>query len=129
MYAIAKIFLWILPNGYGKNKVVHMLSALHIEMVMLSCIGDLLEDSDWTTVLSNDGFTTRGNDALLTSHTVIKSKYMQEVTARALFCATLPYTARALLYSTLSYTALFYTTIHCMCSTLQCISYLYYIDL
>ena len=102
-----------------------MLSALHIEMVMLSCIGDLLEYSDWTTVLSNAGFTTRGNDALLTSHTVTKSKYMQQVAARTLLCVTLPYTARAVLYSTLSCTALFYTSAHCTCPTLQCISYLH----
>ena len=95
-----------------------MLSALHIEMVMLSCIGDLLEYSDWTTVLSNAGFTTRGNDALLTSHTVTKSKYMQQVAARTLLYVTLPYTARALLYPVLHCTNLHFSTLHVSHSTM-----------
>lgn len=35
-----------------------MLSSLHIEMVMLSWNGDLLEDSGWTIALSNAGTTS-----------------------------------------------------------------------
>ena len=60
-----------------------MLSALYIEMVMLGCLGDLLEDSGWTVALSNSGITSPGNGALLTGH-VVKTKYMHQVTALAL---------------------------------------------
>ena len=41
LYAIAKRIQWLLPNEYDQNKVALMLGALHIEMTMLSCIGDL----------------------------------------------------------------------------------------
>ena len=83
LYAIAKWIQWLLPNEYGHRKVVLMLSALYIEMVMLGCLGDLLEDSGWTVALSNSGITSPGNGALLTGH-VVKTKYMHQVTALAL---------------------------------------------
>ena len=80
LYAIAKRIQWLLPNEYGHRKVVLMLGALHIEMVMLGCLEDLLEDSGWTVALSNSGITSPGNDALLTGH-VVKTKYMHQMTA------------------------------------------------
>ena len=61
-----------------------MLGNLHIEMVILSCLGDWLEDSGWTTALSNAGVTSPGNDSLCTGHTVAKTKYVYQVTAKAL---------------------------------------------
>ena len=76
--------MWYLPNEYGHRKVALMLGVLHIEMVMLGCLGDLLEDSGWTVALSNSGITSPGNDALLTGHDVAKTKYMHQVTALAL---------------------------------------------
>ena len=45
LYAVAKRTQWLLLNEYGQNKIPLMLCALCIEMVMLSCIGNLLEDS------------------------------------------------------------------------------------
>ena len=80
LYAIAKRIQWLLPNEYGHRKVVLMLGALHIEMVMLGCLEDLLEDSGWTVALSNSGITSPENDALLTGH-VVKTKYMHQMTA------------------------------------------------
>ena len=74
LYAIAKRIQWFLSNEYGHRKVVLMLGALHIEMVMLGCLGDLLEDSGWTVALSNSGIISPGNDALLTGHDVAKTK-------------------------------------------------------
>ena len=73
-----------LPNEYDHRKVVLMLGALHIEIVMLGCLGDLLEGSGWTVALSNSGITSPGNDALITGHDVAKTKYMHQVTALAL---------------------------------------------
>ena len=81
LYAIAKRIQWLLPNDYDHRKVVLMLGALHIEMVMLGCLGDLLEDSGWTVTLSNSGIISPGNDALLTGH---DAKYMHQVAALAL---------------------------------------------
>ena len=80
LYAIAKRIQWLLRNEYGHRKVVLMLGALHIEMVMLGCLEDLLEDSGWTVALSNSGITSPENDALLTGH-VVKTKYMHQMTA------------------------------------------------
>ena len=70
LYAIAKRIQWLLPHEYGHRKVVLMLGALHIEMVMLGCLEDLLEDSGWTVALSNSGITSPGNDALPTGHDI-----------------------------------------------------------
>ena len=74
LYALAKKIQWYQPSLYGEKKLVLMLGALHIEMVMLSCIGDWLEDSGWTIALSNSGVTSSGNETLLTGHKVSKTK-------------------------------------------------------
>ena len=53
-----------------------MFVALLIEMVLLSCIGDWLQDSGWTVTLLNGGVTQRNrNSSLLTSHDVANTKY------------------------------------------------------
>lgn len=44
LYALAKKIQWHQPSLYSKNKLVVMLGGLHIQMVILSCIGDWLED-------------------------------------------------------------------------------------
>ena len=67
-----------------------MLGALHIEMVMLGCLGDLLEDSGWTVALLNSEITSPGNDAFLTCHDVAKTKYLQQVTVLALHQLMVP---------------------------------------
>ena len=38
---------------YDKDRLVLILGNLHIEMVILSCLGDWLEDSGWINVLLN----------------------------------------------------------------------------
>ena len=50
-----------------------MLSALHIEMIMLSCLDDWLQDNGWTVVLSNSGVISSGNVSLLSGHDVAKT--------------------------------------------------------
>ena len=62
-----------------------MLGALHIEMVLLSCLGDWLQDSGWTTALSNAGVTSSGNDSILSGHEVGTTKYVHEITALTLY--------------------------------------------
>ena len=85
LYALAKRIQWNQPMLYGQEKLVVMLGALHIEMVMLSCIGDWLQDSGWTIALSNSGVTSSGNDSLLTGHDVANTKYAHQVTALTLY--------------------------------------------
>ena len=70
--------------GFIDFKLVVMLGGLRIEMVMLSCIGDWLEDSGWTIALASSAVTTAGNDLLLKRHKVAKTKYAHRVTAMAL---------------------------------------------
>ena len=62
-----------------------MRGAVHIEMVLLSCLGDWLQDSGWTTALSNAGVTSSGNDSLISGHEVGKTKYVHQVTALTLY--------------------------------------------
>ena len=70
---------------YGPQNLVLMLGALHIEMVLLNCLGDWLQDSGWTTALSNAGVKSSGNDSLLSGHEVGKTKYVHQVTALILY--------------------------------------------
>ena len=58
LYAIVKRLQWYQPDQYGYQKLVIMLEALHIEIAMLRCLGDWLEDSGWLTSLSNAGATS-----------------------------------------------------------------------
>ena len=51
LYAIAKRLQWYQPDQYGYQKLI-MLGALHIEIAMLRCLGDWLQDSGWLTSLS-----------------------------------------------------------------------------
>ena len=51
-----------------------MLGALHMEMVKLSCLGNWLQDSEWTIALSNTGVTSSGNDLLLSGQDVAKNQ-------------------------------------------------------
>ena len=60
-----------------------MIGNLNIEMVILIYLGDWLEDSGWTTALLNTGVTSPGNDSLYTGHAVSRTKYVQQVTAKA----------------------------------------------
>ena len=65
LYAIAKRLQWYFPNSYGTSIFVMILGALHIEMAMLSTMGDRFEGSGWLNILSNAKVTTPGNQPLL----------------------------------------------------------------
>ena len=84
LYPITKKIQWHCAKTYGKDRLVLMLGNLHIEMVIFSCLGDWLEDSGCTTALLNAGVTSPGNDSLYTGHAVAKTKYVHQVTAKAL---------------------------------------------
>ena len=84
LYAIAKRLQWYQPDQYGYQKLI-MLGALHIEIAMLRCLGDWLQDSGWLTSLPNAGVTSPGYESLITGHNIAPSKYAHQVTAKVLY--------------------------------------------
>ena len=72
LYAWAKKVQWFQPTACGQQKLVLMLGALHIKMVMLSCLDDWLQNSGWTIALSNARVISSGNDLLLSGHDIAK---------------------------------------------------------
>ena len=84
LYVLAKKIQWFQPAIYGRQNLVLILYAIDIEIVLLSCLGDWLQDSGWTTALLNAGVTSSGNDSLLSGHEVGKTKYVHQVTALTL---------------------------------------------
>jgi len=60
LFAIAKIIQWNWPESYGEDKFVILLGGLHIEMATLATLGDLLDGSGWTNVLTQAGIVAPG---------------------------------------------------------------------
>ena len=54
-------------------------------MVILSCLGECLQNRGWTIALSNAGVTSSGNHSLLSSYDVAKTKYIYQVTTSTLY--------------------------------------------
>ena len=79
LYAIAKALQWKYLSLHGPEKLIVMLGPLHIEMAVLSCLGDILEKSGWTTALANANITSTGNEFLLSGHSVAKTKYAHKL--------------------------------------------------
>ena len=52
LFALAKAIQWKWPDEYGKDKFVVMLGGLHLDRAMWSTVGDLLDSSGWTTILT-----------------------------------------------------------------------------
>ena len=85
LYVLAKKIQWFQLAIYGRQNLVVMLYAIDIEIVLLKCLGDWLQDSGWKTALLNVGVTSSGNDSLLSGHEVGKTKYVHQVTALTLY--------------------------------------------
>lgn len=60
LFALAKAVQWKWPAEYGEDKFVVMFGGLHLEMAMWSTVGDLLDGSDWTTILTEAEVATSG---------------------------------------------------------------------
>ena len=86
LYAIAKKIQWTWPEKYGETQYVLMMGGLHIEMAMLSVIGEWLDGSGWTYVMTAANVTTEGRTIGLQrgSHTS-KGQWAHQVTAAALY--------------------------------------------
>lgn len=61
LYTIAKKIQWNFPSEYGENKFVVMLGPLHIEQSFLKVLGQLMDGSGWTTILSHSGVCSAGS--------------------------------------------------------------------
>ena len=86
LYAIAKRIQWKWPEKYGERRYVVMMGGLHIEMALLKVIGDWLDGSGWTYMMTSANVTTEGRAASLQkgSHTS-RGQWAHQITAAALF--------------------------------------------
>ena len=86
LYAIAKNIQWTSTNMYGEDKYVLLMGGLHIEMALLSVLGDWLEGSGWKVMLSNADVTTEGRaDSLQRGSDTARAQWAHQVSAAALF--------------------------------------------
>jgi len=85
LYTLAKYIQWQFPETFGEQRYVVMFGGLHIEIALWNTIGELLENSGWTTVLSDAGIVSEGTaiSLLKTSH-LTKTRHYHQVTALAL---------------------------------------------
>ena len=86
LYAIAKKIQWTWPDEYGERRYVILIGGLHIEMAMFKLIGDWLDGSGWTYVMTSANITTEGRAVGLQkgSHTS-RGQWARQVTTAVLF--------------------------------------------
>ena len=85
LYAIAKQIQWQWPAKYGVGEFVIMMGGLHIEMAALKAIGNWLEDSGWTSALTEAGIASSGKaDSFIHAAHVSRTRHAHQVTACAL---------------------------------------------
>ena len=86
LYALAKKIQWTWPDVYGEQKFVVMMGELHIEMSFLKVLGDFLDGSGWTSVMSTACVTTEGRaENLQRGSQTSRSQWAHEVTAAVLY--------------------------------------------
>ena len=85
VYALGKKVQWLYPDKYGEDKVLMMIGPLHIEMALLSLIGDWLESSGWVETLVKSSISTlaKASSFLKGSHPK-RSRYAHQVTCASL---------------------------------------------
>ena len=85
LYAISKLIQWNWPEVYGEETFVILLGGLYIEMAVLATLGDLLDGSGWTNVLTQPGIATAGTaDSFLKGAHVKRTRHAHQVTCSAL---------------------------------------------
>ena len=86
LYAIIKLIQWQYPDTLGEDKLVAMMSALHIEDKMHLMAGKLLRDSGWATVLSQAEVLTSGRaQSGLNEHHIKPTRYSHQVSLMSLY--------------------------------------------
>ena len=72
-------------SKYGIENLVLMMGLLQTEIGFLSVIVDTFENSQWTTLIQNNGVTRSGAvQSLLSRHQIVRTKYSHQVTVCAL---------------------------------------------
>ncbi|CAG2214124.1 unnamed protein product [Mytilus edulis] len=86
LYALAKSVQWNWPNRFSEEQIVVLFGDLHIEIAALRTIGDWLDNSGWTSALSQANIASSGTaDSFLRASHVSRTQHAHEVTARALY--------------------------------------------
>lgn len=86
LHAVAKEIQWRWASHYGEEKFVVVFGGLHIEMAFLKVLGDWLEGSGWTVVLSDANVAKPGTaNSFLKATNVTRTRRAHQVTACALF--------------------------------------------
>ena len=85
LFALAKFVQWKWLNTYGEKKYVVMLGGLHTEMALWNSLGDVLEDSGWTTALVEAEVASSGIAAsfLKVAH-LTRTRHAHQITLLAL---------------------------------------------
>lgn len=66
LYTLAKKIQWQWPDKYGEDKYVVLFGPLHIEHTFLKVLGQLLEGSGWSSIITQSGVASSGSaEALL----------------------------------------------------------------
>ena len=86
LFAIGKKIQWSWPLQYGETKYLVLLGGLHIEMALLSVIGDFLSGSGWAVVMASANVVTEGRaDALQKGSHTSRGQWAHQVTSAALY--------------------------------------------
>ena len=85
LFALVKYVQWTCPNSYGENKLIPMLGGLHTEMNFWKMVGNILDESGWTTMLNDSGVATAGRaDSYIHASHLKRTRHSHQVTALAL---------------------------------------------
>lgn len=83
LFAIFKEMQWTYPEQF--SNMVPMMGSLHIEMVILRCIGQLLQGSEWDSALAEACVASAGvAESFLTVSHVMKCRHAHQVTVAVL---------------------------------------------
>jgi len=86
LYAIAKIIQWKWREVYGEKQYFILMGGLHIEMAMLKVMGDWLDGSGWTHLITSADVTSEGRvDGLQKGSHTSRAQWAHQITAAALF--------------------------------------------
>ena len=81
LFALAKYVQWKWPETYGESVHVVMLGGLHTEMAPWSMLGDILEDSGWTTALIEAEVASSGTaDSFLKVSHLTRTRHAHQLT-------------------------------------------------
>ena len=85
LFALAKLVQWKWPDTHGEDKHVVMMGGFHIEMAMWNTFGDYLEDSGWTTALTQANVASSGTaDSFLNASHLTRTRHGHQVSLPAL---------------------------------------------